>query len=394
VRPYPAPQLGPDLSMTDLTPDDLALRALVRSVVSDVVAPEAARVDRDHAWPARSLAALAEIDVLGLLVPEEYGGVGATVLQYVLTIEEIARGCAATAAIVMTQAHAALPILHAGSEELKARWLPELATGREIGALALTEAAAGSDLGALTTRLRPLGDSLRLTGAKTFITNGGKAGVFCVLARETDAPGNRGLSMVVVPGGSAGLRRGAGLRKMGLHGSETVELWFDGVEIAESDRLGAAGQGWEVVRRTLTGARLSTAAQAMGIAQAAYGKALAYARQREQFGRPVFEHQGVQFRLADMAMQIESARALLHRVARAADSGVAGAAGSAATWSAMAKVVCSDTAMRVATDAVQTLGGYGYMEEYEVERLMRDAKITQIYDGTNDINRLVAARGL
>jgi alkylation response protein AidB-like acyl-CoA dehydrogenase len=380
-----------DLTATDLSESDLAIRTMVRSLVDREIAPVAAAIDREGRFPAEALKALAAVDLLGLLVPEEYGGAGGSMWQYVLVVEEIARGCASTAATYMTQAHCAVPIMLAGDQEQKERWLPALARGEAIGAIALTEPEAGSDLASLTTRARGIRDGYVLNGTKMFITNGGHADVICVLARTGGTAAKRPLTFLLVDGKSAGLTRGTPLKKMGIRASETVELSFDNVRVAEGDRLGQEGEGWGIAMRTLDTARLSTAAQALGIAQGAYEHALRYARERRQFGKAIYDFQAVMFRLVDMAIQIESARALLHRVARAVDQGSPGPLSGA---SAMVKVLCSDTAMKVTTDAVQTLGGYGFIEENQVERFMRDAKITQIYDGTNDINRLVVGRGL
>lgn len=380
-----------ELDDVGLDSTDRALRDTVRRVVAEQVAPNATETDRTGAFPAASFAALAGLGLVGLAIPEEYGGGGATVLQYVLTIEEIARGCAATAAVVMTQTHAAMPILLAGTASQKEQWLPRLARGQIIGALALTEPEAGSDLASLRTRAVASPNGWSLRGTKLFITNGGRAGVVCVMARASERAGSGGLSMFLVPTDRAGFTAGQPLKKMGIRGSETVELTFDDVELETDALIGTEGEGWRIAMTTLQRARLSTAAQAVGIAEAAYQRALTYARERRQFGRPLLDFQAVSFRIADMAIQIGAARAFLYRVAIACDAEPGGSRGE---HTAMAKVFCSDTAARVAADAVQTLGGYGYMEEFGVERLMRDAKITQIYDGTNDINRLVVGRAL
>jgi len=373
-----------------LSAEDLALRDLVQDLVEKHVAPEALMTDREARFPRPAMDVLATVGLLGIAVPEAYGGSGGTEIQYLLAVEELARACGSTSLTYMTQIHACLVLMAAGSEEQKHRGLPSLCDGSRIGAIALTEPAAGSDLGSLTTRARKVEDGYVLDGAKVFITNGGVADLLCVFARTSD-DGARGVSVFVVEAGSPGLSTGEPLQKMGMRGSNTVEVFLDGVVVTESQRLGPEGSGFATAMRILEGARLSTAAQALGLAQGAFDRALAYARAREQFGRPIFDFQAVQFRLVDMHTNIAAARALLYQVGRVVD---ADPNGSHAAASAMVKVHCSDVAMAVTTDAVQTLGGYGYIEEYEVERFMRDTKVTQIYDGTNDINRLVVARGL
>ena len=379
------------LADVDLSAEDVALREMVRALVAEQIAPRAAEVDEQARFPTEALEALAKVDLLGMLVPAEFGGAGGTKLQYAITVEEIARACGSTSATYMTQAHGALPLTLAGTEEQKRRWLPPLAAGEVVGAIALSEPHAGSDLADMRTTAVASADGFVLDGGKMFITNGGQADLVCVFAKTDPSAGHRGISAFLVDGDAAGLSAGAPLKKMGIRGSNTVELFLDSVQVDRTRLLGDPGAGFGLAMRTLEGARLSTAAQALGLGQGAYDIAFAYAQERTQFGVPIYDHQAVQFRLVDMHIALEAARSLLYRTARLMDER-SGERHAEAT--AVAKVHCSDVAMRVATDAVQTLGGYGYMQEYEVERFMRDAKITQIYDGTNDINRLVVGREL
>lgn len=370
-----------------LSPEDRETRALVRSIADAEIAPRARTIDTEGQFPDHAMGKLAEAGLLGILVPDEYGGSAGTKLQYVIAVEEVARACAATATTFMTQAHGALPVLLAGTEGQKRRWLPRIASGESISAIALTEPDAGSDLAALALRAEKDGPSYRLSGQKMFITNGGVASLFTVLCRTGD--GREGITALEIDGRPDGLTTGTPFKKMGIRGSNTVQLFFDEVLVPQSHRLGGEGDGFAVAGGTLDFARMSTAAQSLGIASRALTEALTYAANRRQFGKPISEHQAIQFKLVDMHAQVTAARQLLYTVARLADRGERFGAESA-----MAKVVCSDTAMAVTVEAVQIFGGYGYLEEYEVERLMRDAKITQIYDGTNEINRLVVARGL
>ena len=379
-----------ELAGVGLSDDDCALQQMVRQLVADEIAPRAAEIDRESRFPTEAMAALGEVGLLGLLVPEDRGGSGGTKLQYVIVVEEIAKACGASALTYMTQAHGTVPILIAGDDGQKQRWLPSLCDGSTIGAIALSEPEAGSDLASLRTRATREGDAYVLDGQKMFITSGDIAGAICVFARTGEA-GPRGISAFIVDGDSKGLTAGKPLEKMGMRGSHTVELAFEAVRLAADQRLGDEGTGFATAMRTLDLARLSTAAQAIGLAQGALDRALVYAQSREQFGKPIYDFQAVQFRIVDMHIRIEQARALLHRVAKLFDAEPDGRHSRA---TAIAKVACSDVAMTVTTDAVQTLGGYGYITEYEVERLMRDAKVTQIYDGTNDINRLVIGREL
>jgi len=370
-----------------LSDDDRDVRHLVRAIAEAEIAPRAQEVDATGLFPHHAMKKLAETGLLGILIPPEFGGSGGSKLQYVLAVEEVAKACAATALTYMTQAHGAVPILIAGTEAQKLRWLPRIVAGDSLAAIALTEPHAGSDLASIALRAERHGSDYHLSGQKIFITNGGVADLMTVLVRTSEGRG--GLTALEIDGRPVGLVAGSPLKKMGVRGSNTVELFFDDVVVPGDGLLGGEGQGFRIALETLDLARLSTAAQALGIADRALRTAVAYARQRRQFGQTIGRFQAVQFKLVDMHARVATARQLLYSVARWADTGEP--FGSDA---ALAKVVCSDTAMAVTTEAVQIHGGYGYIEEYEVERLMRDAKVTQIYDGTNEINRLVIARAL
>ena len=330
--------------------------------------------------------------MLGLPFPEEYGGVGADLLTVCLAIEQLSRACATTGLILAVHALAALPILLAGTEDQKQRWLPDLAAGRTLIAFALTEAAAGSDPTANTTRAVRDGDDYVIDGSKRFISHASVADlliVFAVTDPEAERK-HRRMSAIVVETDRPGFAVARLEHKMGIRGSPTAEITFDGVRVPVDHRLGEEGEGFALAMRTFERSRPGIAAQAVGIAQGALEVATAYSRERVQFGKPIGELQMIQAMLADMDAQTEAARALLYRACAEIDAG----SPDAARWAAMCKLVAGDTAMRVTTDAVQVLGGYGYVEDFPVERMMRDAKITQLYEGTQQIQRLVIARAL
>jgi alkylation response protein AidB-like acyl-CoA dehydrogenase len=372
-----------------LTPDQLALRDAVRELARARVAPRAAETDRTATFPEDLRQLLATQDILALPFPEAHGGIGADLLTVCLAIEELSAACATTGLILAAHELGALPILLAGSDEQQARWLPDLASGRRLVAFALTEAGAGSDAGAIATRAVRDGDEYVLDGSKRFITHGSIADLVVVFAlTDPKAARHRNLSVFVVERGSPGFSIGRLEHKMGIRGSPTAELLFDGVRIPASDRIGDEGEGFSIAMRTFDRSRPGIAAQAVGIAQGALDVATQYARERVQFGRPIGEFQLVQGLLADMDAATEAARALLYTACAAIDAGD----GDPARWAALCKLVAGDAAMRVTTDAVQVLGGYGYVEEFPVERMMRDAKITQLYEGTQQIQRLVIAR--
>lgn len=366
------------------------IRDTARQLAREQFAPRAVQVDADSAFPAENVAALAEIGLLGLPIPAEYGGAGGSTLAYLVAVEAVAAACATTALIYMTQINGALSLMLGGTPEQCRRWLPDLASGARLGAIAITEPGGGSDAAAVATTAVRRGDTYVLSGTKTFITNGARAGLVTVYAKTDPAGGHRGLSAFMVEAGAPGFRVGRVEKKMGMRGSDTAELSLDEVAVPADCRIGDEGSGFTLAMTALNRSRLSCAAQALGIAQGAFDIALGYARERRTFGRPIVQHQAIQIMLADMYTGIASARTYLYTVARAVDQGQRQFSKEAAA----AKTLCSDLAMRVTTDAVQVLGGYGYMQDYQVERMMRDAKVTQIYDGTNQIQRLVLAREL
>ena len=376
-----------------LTEDQVLLRDAVRTLAREQIAPRAAAIDRDGAFPHDVKDLLARQDILALPFPEAYGGVGADLLTVCLAIEELSRADATSGLILAVQELGALPILMAGTDEQKQRWLPDLAAGRRLIAFALTEAAAGSDPAATTTRATRDGDDYVLDGAKRFISHASVADllvVFAVTNPDAEKPSRR-LSAFVVETSTPGFAVARLEHKMGIRGSPTAELTFDGVRVPAANRLGAEGEGFVLAMRTFDRSRPGIAAQAVGIAQGATDEAVRYSRERMQFGRPIGELQMIQAMLADMAAQTEAARALLYRACAEIQHGPRE---EAARWAAMCKLVAGDTAMRVTTDAVQVLGGYGYIGDFPVERMMRDAKITQLYEGTQQIQRLVIARAL
>lgn len=380
-----------ELSDRLLDDDDRALRDMIRPLAEERIAPLAMRIDQESLFPAEPMALLAELGMLGISIPEEDGGSGGTKLQYSIVVEELARVCASTSLTYMTQVHGATPLLIAGSEAQKQRYIPPMTSGALMSGIALTEPQAGSDAGSMTTTALPIDGGYRISGQKIFITNGGHAGLLCLFASTDRSKGARGLTAFIVETDRPGISAGKPLKKMGMRGSDTVELFIDSLEVGAEHVLGGEGEGFSIAMKTLDTARLSTAAQAIGIAQGAYERALRYALDREQFGRRIFDFQAVQFRLVEMYSRITTARLLTYQVARAMSEDPGASHGRDV---AHAKVLASDAAMFVTTEAVQVLGGYGYMVEYEVERMMRDAKVTQIYDGTNDINRLVVARAI
>jgi alkylation response protein AidB-like acyl-CoA dehydrogenase len=374
-----------------LTDDQREFRDTIRQIVAERVAPRAAEIDAkaEYPWDVRRL--FAEHDLLGLPFPEEYGGTGTGTLMLNVAIEEVARACASSALILMIQELGTLPIQLYGSDELKQRFLPRCASGEWSPAFALSEPEAGSDPGGMITRAVRDGDEWVVTGTKNWITNLGVADFYVVFAKtDTQAGRSRGISAFVVEADRPGFTVGKLEHKLGIKGSPTGQPIFDDVRIPDTNLIGEQGRGMSVALGTLDHSRLGVAAQAVGIAQGATDHAAAYARERRQFGQPIGEFQGIQFKLADMETRTAAARELLYRACAKIDRHEP----DAGKYSAMAKLFASDTAMAVTVDAVQVLGGYGYVNEYPVERYMRDAKITQIYEGTNEIQRLVIARSL
>ncbi|MBF8289598.1 MAG: Butyryl-CoA dehydrogenase [Chloroflexi bacterium] len=374
-----------------LTGEQVLLRDTIAKLASERIAPRAAEIDRTGEFPEDIRRLLAEHDVLALPFPVAHGGVGGDLLTICLAIEQIARACATSSLILIVQELGALPLLIAGSPEQQARWFPDLASGRTLAAFALTEPEAGSDVASIRTRAVRDGDDYLISGTKRFITHGSVAGLITVFAVTDPGAERHGrLSCFVVEVPTEGFRVARLEHKMGIRGSPTAELTFDGVRVPAANRIGPEGDGFAIAMGTLDRSRPGVAAQAVGIAQGALDAATAYARERRQFGREIGEFQMIQAMLADMDAQTEAARQLLYTACGVIDAG----GPDVARWSAMCKLVAGDTAMRVTTDAVQVFGGYGYIDEFPVERMMRDAKITQLYEGTQQVQRLVIARAL
>jgi alkylation response protein AidB-like acyl-CoA dehydrogenase len=375
-----------------LTEEQILLRDAVRVLADDQVAPRAAEIDRVGEWPEDMRRLLADHDILAIPFAERHGGLGGDLLTLCLAIEQVSRHCATTGLILAVQALGAIPIQVAGTDEQQDRWLPGLASGERLVAFALTEADAGSDPSGIRTRAVRDGDEYVISGSKRFISQGSVADlviVFAVTNPEADKPSHR-LSAFVVESDRPGFTVARLEHKMGIRGSPTAELAFDGVRVPVTHRLGDEGQGFAIAMQTFERSRPGIAAQAVGIAQGALEVAAAYAMERRQFGKPIGDLQMIQAMLADMDAATESARQLLYTACVEIEAG----SPDAARWAAICKLVAGDAAMRVTTDAVQVLGGYGYVEEYPVERMMRDAKITQLYEGTQQIQRLIVARAL
>ncbi len=366
-------------------------RDTIRQIARERIAPRAAEIDERAEYPHDLRRLLAEHDVLGLPFEIEHGGTGTGTLMLSIAIEEIAKACASTALILMIQELGTLPIKLFGTNELKERFLPRCASGEWSPAFALSEPDAGSDPGGMLTRaVREDGDWV-ITGTKNWITNLGIADFYVVFAvTDPDAGHSRGITAFVVEADRPGFSVGKLEHKLGIRGSPTGQPIFDGVRVPSENQIGEIGEGFKVAMATLDRSRLGVAAQALGIAQGAADYAAAYARERRQFGRPINSFQAIQFKLADMETECAAARELLYQASARIDRGEP----DIGKYSAMAKLFCSDVAMRVTVEAVQVLGGYGYVKEYPVERMLRDAKITQIYEGTNEIQRLVIARTL
>jgi alkylation response protein AidB-like acyl-CoA dehydrogenase len=375
-----------------LTEEQILLRDAVRTLADEVVAPRAADIDREGSWPEDVRQALAAADIFAIPFEERHGGLAADLLTLCLAIEQLSRACATTGLILAVQALGAIPIQVAGTREQQDRWLPDLAAGRTLIAFGLTEADAGSDPSGIRTRAVRDGDDYVLTGSKRFISHGSVADhvvVFAVTNPDAPKPSRR-LSAFVVETTRPGFSVARLEHKMGLRGSPTAELAFDAVRVPAANRLGEEGEGFAIAMRTFERSRPGIAAQAVGIAQGALEAATAYAKQRVQFGKPIAELQMVQAMLADMDAATEASRQLLYTACQEIEAG----SPDAARWAAIAKLVAGDAAMKVTTDAVQVFGGYGYIDDYPVERMMRDAKITQLYEGTQQIQRLIVARTL
>jgi alkylation response protein AidB-like acyl-CoA dehydrogenase len=374
-----------------LTEEHLELRAMVRELAEERIAPRAAAIDASAEFPWDLKELLANQDLLGTAFAEEHGGTGLDQLSQVILVEELARADATTSLIPIVQKLGALPIMLAGSAEQQGRYFPRLASGEWLIAFALTEAAAGSDVASNRMRATRDGDAYLLNGSKRFITHGSVANVVIAFALTDPAAGGRkGMSAFIVETDTPGFAAPRVEHKMGIRGSPTAELTFDDVRVPAANLIGVEGDGFKIAMETLDRSRLAIAAQAVGIAQGALDVAIGYAAERKQFGQRVSDFEGIQFMLADMASHTEAARQLTYAAAAVMDANAA----DLPYWTSSAKLFAGDVAMRVTTDAVQVLGGYGYITEYPVERMMRDAKITQLYEGTQQIQRLIVARQL
>ncbi len=371
--------------------EHLDFRDTIRQITRERVAPRAAEIDEKAEYPRDLRKLFAEQDLFGLPFDVEHGGTGTGTLMLNMAVEEVAKACASSALMLMVQELGTLPIKLFGTDELKARFLPKCASGEWTPAFALSEPEAGSDPGGMLTRAVRNGDEWVIDGTKNWITNLGIADFYVVFAvTDKDAGHSRGITAFVVEADRPGFSVGKLEHKMGIRGSPTGQPIFDGVRVPDANRIGEVDRGFRVALGTLDHSRLGVAAQALGIAQGATDYAANYAKERKQFGQPINSFQAIQFKLADMETQCAAARELLYQACARIDRGDSGVG----KFSAMAKLFCSDVAMKVTVEAVQVLGGYGFVKEYPVERMMRDAKITQIYEGTNEIQRLVIARTL
>ena len=371
----------------ELSQEQQLLRESVRRFAAEVVAPRAKEIDASGEFPMEFFRRAGELGLAGVSVPEEFGGAGMDMVAYAVAIEEISKVCASSGVILsVNNSLVCDPLLRFGSDEQKRDYLAPLAAGAKLGCFALTEPGAGSDAGALRTTARRDGDDYVLDGDKVFITNGTHADLALVFATVDPAQKHRGITCFIVPSDTPGYRRGHHEYKLGVQASGTTQLFFEGMRIPARQRLGAEGEGFKIAMATLDGGRIGIAAQAVGIAQGAFEAALAYAQEREQFGRPISDFQAIQFYLADMAMELDAARLLVYKAAWAKDNQK-----RYTLEAAQAKLFASEMAQRVTNKALQIHGGYGYTREYDVERFFRDARITEIYEGTSEIQKMVIA---
>jgi alkylation response protein AidB-like acyl-CoA dehydrogenase len=378
------------VAVDPLTDEQREIRELVRTLSRERIAPRAAEIDKTAEFPWDVVELFREHELFGILYDEEFGGLGASSLMAFVAIEELSKVCATSGLIIVVQELGSLAIKLAGNDEQKQRFLPRLATGEWLAAYALTEPGSGSDSAAMRSEAHRDGDEYVLNGSKRFITNAGVAHVYTVFAKTDPSLGHAGISAFVVEADTPGFEVGRIEPKMGIKGSTTGEIFFNDCRIPAANLLDEEGEGFRIAMRVLDRSRPGIGAQGLGLAQGATDYALEYAKSRETMGQPIAQHQLIAAMLADMETKCEAARGLLYRCARMIDEGADGP--ELTKISAMAKLFCTDVAMEVTTDAVQVLGGYGYIQEYPVERMMRDAKITQIYEGTNEIQRLVVAR--
>ena len=373
-----------------LTDEQVMVRNMARAFAAEKLAPRAAAWDRDRAFPADALKGMAELGLLGMVVPEEWDGAGADTLTHAVALEEIAAGDGACSTIMAVHnSVACLPVLNFGSSDQKERFLRPLAKGEMLGAFALTEPGAGSDAGAIRTRAERRGNTYVLNGTKQFITSGKNADVVIVFAKTDPEAGGRGMSAFIVPTDTSGYRVASVEHKMGQRASDTCQLVFEDMELTPDLLLGQEGEGYRIALSNLEGGRIGIAAQAIGMARAAYEHAVAYAKERETFGKTIIEHQAVVFRLAEMRTKIEAARQLTWHAARLRDAGA-----PCLSEAAMAKLFASEMAEEVCSDAIQIHGGYGYLQDFPVERIYRDVRVTKIYEGTSDIQKLIIGRDI
>ncbi len=376
--------------MTQLSEEQRLIRDSVRDFVQDRVAPFAADWDRDSHFPREQLDEMAALGLFGMFIPEEWGGSGADYLSFALVIEEVAAGDGACSTILSVNNSVVCGVLLAsGSEYLKQSYLKALASGAQLGCFCLSEPQAGSDAAALKTRAQKQADGYVLNGNKAFITSGANSDVAIVFAITDPAAGKKGISAFVVPTDNPGYQVGGVEQKMGQHASDTAQIFLKDCKIPADHLIGAEGEGYKIALMNLESGRIGIGAQSVGMARAAYECALAYAKDRVSFGKTLFEHQAVAFRLADMATQLEAARLMVHHAARLRDAGE-----TCLKQASMAKLFASEAAEKICSNALQVLGGYGYLRDYPIERIARDVRVAQIYEGTSDIQRMVIAREL
>ena len=373
-----------------LTEEQAMIRDLARQIAEEKIVPVRRELDEKEEFPWEIMKVIAQSDLFGLFIPEEYGGLGKGSLELCIAVEELSRACLGVSTTYAANALGAYPILLFGSDEQKKKYLPDIASGKRLVAFGLTEANAGSDAAGIQTTAKLAGNEYVLNGTKQWITNGGEAEVYTIIALTDKTKGPRGASAFIVEKGTQGFTFGKKEEKMGIRASSTTELIFENCRIPKENLIAKEGMGFVVAMKTLDNSRGGVGAQGVGVAQGAFDEAVKFAKQRVQFGHPIISFQAVQHMLADMATEIEAARALVYAVARFIDSG----AKDVTKESAMAKVFATDVGMRVTTNAVQVMGGSGYMREYPVEKMMRDAKILQIYEGTNQIQRNVIGQAL
>jgi alkylation response protein AidB-like acyl-CoA dehydrogenase len=376
-------------NLFDLPSEYKELRASVRALSEKEIAPHAQAVDEDHRFPQEAKVALIKSGLYAAHVPTEYGGDGADALATVLIIEEVARACGSSSLIPAVNKLGSMPLILGGNAEQKKRWLPRLVKGEGFS-YCLSESEAGSDASAMRTKVERSGDGWVLNGSKKWITNAGESDLYSVVAQSDPSLGTKGITAFIVEKSDPGVSFGAPEKKMGMRGSPTREVYFDNVQLSDDRRISEVGQGFALAMNTLDHTRITIAAQAIGLAQGAFDVATKYSHERQQFGKPIFDFQAVQFMLADMAMNIEAARLLTYSAAIKSENNEK----DLRFFSAASKCFASDIAMKVTQDAIQVLGGYGYVTDYPVERMMRDTKLTQIYEGTNQIQRIVMARNL